>query len=513
MRKGNMLVYTINLLRANARVFLSFYFGLQYLKGLKRSQKLAFLFAKCIITSSFMKNKNKTKKPASPYLLVLLSFVGVILLGSVLLTLPFAHKDGQWGQYMDSLFIATSATCVTGLSTYANGIGPELTFFGQIVVLLMIQIGGLGFITIFTFFISLFQKKLQFKDRLFLSQAVNSNTIAGVSKFVKRVIGIVLVIEIMGFLLGLPIFLSVPDYSVPEALWVSFFTSVSAFNNAGFDVFGAYSLIRIAENPIIYGLPTWAYYYLCSYIMILIVLGGISFITIIDVIILRQKPRQWNSFVKIVLITTGILLVSGFVSFCLTDVLSGNINSFEAVFQSVTLRTAGFANFNQNDLSVAGKTISCLFMFIGGSPISTAGGIKTTTIFIIILCLIRFLQGKSITAFKREYTRTSILKAMSLVFLSLLAVVIGFIVISSLESGKELATSENVIFEVFSAFGTVGLTTGLTPSLEIGSKIVLIILMFFGRLGPITLFQLFQSEIDGQENIHFKHVQSDVIIG
>lgn len=460
-----------------------------------------------------MKNKTNNKKISSPYLLVILSFIGVILFGSVLLTLPFAHKDGQWGQYMDSLFIATSATCVTGLSTYANGLGGELTLFGQAVVMVMIQIGGLGFITIFTFFISLFQKKLQFKDRLFLSQAVNSNTIAGVSKFVKRVIFIVLITETLGFLLGLPVFLNVESYSTGEALWASAFTSISAFNNAGFDIFGAYSLIRIAENPIIYNLPTWAYYYLCSYIMMLIILGGISFITIIDLVILRKKPKQWNSFVKIVLMTTGILLVSGFVIFTFTDVISGNIDTFEAAFQSVTLRTAGFANFDENNLSLAGKVISCLFMFIGGSPISTAGGIKTTTVFIIILCLVRFLQGKSITAFKREYTRTSILKAMSLVFLSLLTIVVGFILVASFEQGKPLATSENIIFEVFSAFGTVGLSAGLTPALEVGSKITIIILMFFGRLGPITLFQIFQNDLDNEENIHFKRVEADVIIG
>ncbi len=460
-----------------------------------------------------MKNKTNNKKITSPYLLVILSFIGVILFGSVLLTLPFAHKDGQWGQYMDSLFIATSATCVTGLSTYANGLGGELTLFGQVVVMVMIQIGGLGFITIFTFFISLFQKKLQFKDRLFLSQAVNSNTIAGVSKFVKRVIFIVLITETLGFLLGLPVFLNVESYSTGEALWASAFTSISAFNNAGFDIFGAYSLIRIAENPIIYNLPTWAYYYLCSYIMMLIILGGISFITIIDLVILRKKPKQWNSFVKIVLMTTGILLVSGFVIFTFTDVISGNIDTFEAAFQSVTLRTAGFANFDENNLSLAGKVISCLFMFIGGSPISTAGGIKTTTVFIIILCLVRFLQGKSITAFKREYTRTSILKAMSLVFLSLLTIVVGFILVASFEQGKPLATSENIIFEVFSAFGTVGLSSGLTPALEVGSKITIIILMFFGRLGPITLFQIFQNDLDNEENIHFKRVEADVIIG
>ena len=453
------------------------------------------------------------KKSLSPYLMVILSFVGVIFLGAMLLTFPFAHKDNQWGQFIDSLFIATSATCVTGLCTYSAGIGGEVNYFGQAVVLVMIQIGGLGFITIFTFIVSLFQKKLQFKDRLFLSQAVNSNTIAGVSKFVKRVIGIVITFETLGFLLGLPVFLSIPEYSTGEAIWTSLFTSVSAFNNAGFDIFGNLSLIRDASNPIIYNMPTWAYYYMCWYIMGLIVMGGISFITIIDLVILRKKPRQWSSFVRIVLLTTVILLVTGFISFMLTDMINGTVDAFDCLFQSVTLRTAGFAVFDQNTLSNAGKTISCLFMFIGGSPISTAGGIKTTTIFIIILCLVRFLQGKSIHAFKREYSKTSILKATSLVFLSIFIIVIAFISISSIERDLPLATTENIFFEIFSAFGTVGLTTGLTPDLQMGSKIILILLMFFGRLGPITLFQLFQVKMDGEENIHYQRVETDVIIG
>ena len=468
-------------------------------------------------------NKNtRNRKGASPYLLVVLSFLGIILLGSLLLTLPFSHLDGQWGNYMDSLFISTSATCVTGLSTYAKGIGGELTLFGQAVVLVMIQIGGLGFITVLTFIMSLFMKKMQFKDRLLLSKAVNSDSVAGVRKFVRRIIGIVLTCEIFGFLLGLPVFLNVESYTVGEALWASAFTSVSAFNNAGFDIFGANSLLRIAENPIVYNLPTWAYYYMCSYIMILIALGGISFITIIEVIIRRRKPRQWSAFVKIVLLTTFAVFVTSLLTFTFTDCIQGRIDTFEVFFQSVTLRTAGFANFDQNNLSIAGKSLSCLFMFIGGSPISTAGGIKTTTIFMIVLCIVRFLEGKKIVAFKREYSRSSILKAMSLVFLSIIILLISFVTVASFENGKSIysgeeviyaATTENVVFEVFSAFGTVGLSTGLTPHLEVGSKIVLILLMFFGRLGPITLFQIFQDDIEGEENVHFKRVVTDVIIG
>lgn len=460
-----------------------------------------------------MKSERKTKtKQISPYLLVILSFIGVILLGSFLLTLPFAHKNGNWGNYMDALFHATSATCVTGLSTYSLGIGGELTFFGQIVMLIMIQIGGLGFITILTFFVSLIQKKIQFKDRYMLAQAVNSTSIADVTKFVRRVIIIVATAEILGFALGLPVFLNVPGYSVPKAIWASVFTSISAFNNAGFDIFGGTSLIQ-GMGTIVDTMPRWAYYYMQGYIMILIVMGGLSFLTIIELTFQRKKAKQLSSFTRITLLMTGSLIVFGFGILMLTDGISGNITPYQALFQSVTTRTAGFASFDQSTLSPAGKTVSCVLMFIGGSPISTAGGIKTTTIFVLILCFVRFLQGRKISAFKREFTNSSIIKTMTLVFLSVVVLLVGYICIASFERGNDAATTDAVLYETFSAFGTVGLSESLTTTLSLGSKIVICLLMFFGRLGPITLFQIFQTNIDNEKNTHYREIPTDVIIG
>ncbi len=460
-----------------------------------------------------MKSERKTRsKQVSPYLLVILSFVGVILLGSFLLSLPFAHRDGQWGNYMDALFHATSATCVTGLSTYSLGIGGELTFFGQIVMLVMIQIGGLGFITILTFFVSLIQKKIQFKDRYMLAQAVNSTSIADVGKFVRRVIIIVVTAETLGFALGLPVFLNVPGYTVSKAIWASVFTSISAFNNAGFDIFGGTSLIQ-GMGTIVDTMPQWAYYYMQGYIMILIVMGGLSFLTIIELTFQRKKAKQLSSFTRITLLMTGSLIVFGFGVLMLTDGISGNITPYQALFQSVTTRTAGFASFDQSTLSPAGKTVSCVLMFIGGSPISTAGGIKTTTIFVLILCFIRFLQGRKISAFKREFTNSSIIKTMTLVFLSVVVLLVGYVCIASFERGNNAATTDAVLYETFSAFGTVGLSENLTITLSLGSKIVICILMFFGRLGPITLFQIFQKNIDNEKNTHYREVPTDVIIG
>ena len=460
--------------------------------------------------------KETKSKPVSPYLLVILSFIGVIVFGSFLLTLPWAHQNGQWGRYIDALFTATSATCVTGLCTYANGIGQELTLFGQIVVLIMIKIGGLGFITILTFFVSLIQKKLQFKDRYMLAQAVNSSSVADVGKFVRRVIIIVTSCEVLGFLLGLPVFLNVKQYSTGEAVWASLFTSISAFNNAGFDIFGSSSLIRgdaAFVNPIINSMPEWAYNYMLVYIMVLIVLGGLSFVTIIELTFHHKKVRQLSSFTRITLVMTGTLLVFGFVAFLLTDVTNGNISIVNALFQSVTTRTAGFSTFNQANLSPAGSTISCLLMFIGGSPIGTAGGIKTTTIFILVLCLIRFLQGKRVSAFKREFTNSSIVKTMTVVFLAIVLITLGYITIASFEQGNKAASSDNIFFETFSAFGTVGLSCNLTPTLSVGSKIIICMLMFFGRLGPITLFQIFQIKVDNEKSTHYREVPTDVIIG
>ena len=464
--------------------------------------------------------ERKTRQ-TSPYLLVILSFLGVIIFGAFLLCLPFAHVNHEWGGglehgVLDALFHATSATCVTGLSTYAKGIGGQLTLFGQIVLLVMIQVGGLGFITILTFFASLIQKKMQFKDRYMLAQAVNSTSVADVGRFVRRVFVIVVTVESIGFLLGLPVFLNSPDLTTGEAIWASVFTSISAFNNAGFDIFGALSLIKDPSNPIIYNLPEWAYYYMQCYIMLLIVLGGISFLAIIEICFQRRKIRQLSAFTRISLLMTSILLVLGFALFCLTDVINGNINSFQALFQSVTCRTAGFANFSQSSLSPAGKTVSTILMFIGGSPIGTAGGIKTTTIFIIILCLVRFLQGRNISAFKREFSKTSIIKSMTLMFLGISVIVVGYILIASFEKDNLTnagATAEDYLYETFSAFGTVGLSTGITPTLSIGSKIVLCVLMFFGRLGPITLFQIFQTNMNNEKNTHYREVETDVIIG
>ena len=455
------------------------------------------------------------RKQTNPYLLVILSFVIIIIVGAVLLMMPFSRTANNFGNFLDCLFLATSATCVTGLNSFSQGIGQELTFIGQLIVLLMIQVGGLGFITLLTFFITLFSKKLQFKDRLFLSQMVNSEDVADVVSFVRKIILISASFETLGFLLGLPVFLT-NCKSVPEALWYSLFHSISAYNNAGFDLFGSTSLIRGAGNAFIDALPTWAYYYMCSYIMFLIIAGGISFVVVMD-IFAKRKLRQLRVFTKISLLMTVVLLMTGFVVFLFSEGLASPFNAF---FQSVTCRTAGFAMADQDTLSVLGKAFSCFLMFFGGNPLGTAGGVKTTTLYIIVLAMVCYLTGRKVTSFNRRYSNGVIVKAMSLVLLAVATVFVSFIMIHAFESNLDMVAiglistkSSALIYEVFSAFGTVGVSVGVTPYLSIGSKIVIIVLMFIGRLGPITFFQLLGSKMRFDDQSKYHYVEEDFLIG
>ncbi len=466
------------------------------------------------------------KHSISPYLLVILSFVVVIVVGAFLLAMPFSQKSGQWAfdytsadgsihiTFLDCFFTAVSATCVTGLCTFVEGIGGALTFTGQIIVLLMIQIGGLGFITVLTFVVTLFRSKLQFKNRFFLSQALNATNFASVVLFVRKIIVISFLCELIGFFLGLPVALILYPDNVSHALWSSLFTSVSAFNNAGFDIFGSTSLIAAPGTMMAQLKDTaeWAYYYYLSYIMVLIVLGGISFMVIIELFSFKKTPKQWSPFTKIVLTTTAFFLLFGFGLFVISDIIvENNISFFDAAFQSVTCRTAGFATFDQSTLSTAGTTISCILMFVGGSPLSTAGGIKTTTIFIIAIAVASHLRGKRVVAFNRIYSENTVLKGMTLLVIAVLTVIIAFMFVSLFEEGNPYADTSSVFFETFSAFGTVGLSANLTPTLSVGSKITLCIMMFAGRLGPMTFFQVFRSNTE--ELGHYQYIEADFLIG
>ena len=453
-------------------------------------------------------DRKRFKIKLNPYILVIISFLVVILLGAFMLCMPWANKyntwiwnysvDGHSVTFLDCLFVAVSATCVTGLTTFPQAIVDTLTFGGQLTLLAMIQIGGLGFITISTFLITLFRSKLEFRNRYFISQMVNSTSFADVVKFVRKIIVISFSFEIIGTILCLPVFLTMYSNNPAMGVWVSVFHSVSSFNNAGFD--------------------------LCIITMILIIAGGISFMVIVDIFHFKRKPSQWRVFTKITLLTTSILLVGGILIFSLTDAIKAgnNMTFLDVVFESVTCRTAGFSTYAQSDLSSAGKVAACVLMFIGGSPLSTAGGIKTTTVYMVVLAMISYFRGKKATSFKRTYSNGMIVRAMSLTFMAILVVLIGYVGLCSFgldakyaydDLGLNTPSSMAYGFEVFSAMGTVGLGIGIEPYLSVGSKIVLCFIMFAGRIGPITFLQVFQANMDKEDRLHYAYVEEDFLIG
>ena len=470
------------------------------------------------------------KLKLNPYLLLVLSFLGIVLLGSFLLSMPFVFKgntNNRWcynSTYLDALFTSLAAMSLTGVTTYQNGLKDTLTVGGQIIVLVLIQIGGLGIVTILTFLFTLFRSKLQFKDRLMISQAIAFNNFGEIVKYVRRLIVISAICEVVGFGLGVPVFYALFPNDWGHIIYYSLFHSVSAFNNTGFDLFSvnsaSYSLVNgliVSETQMI-GLDNWLYYYFAIYITVLSLLGGISFLVIIDIFTGRRPPRRWSSFTKIVLVSTGVLVVGMSFLLFLSEGFKGegSMTLFQSFFQVLNCRTAGFTIYDQNNLTISGKIICCLMMFIGGSPLSTSGGVKITTMFIIIVSIVSYFRGRRLAPFKRRFSESIIAKSMSLVYIVVFLLSFSFIAIVSLEGKNHTVDNDltvSYLYEVFSCFGNVGFYTGLESQLTIGSKLIMCLLMLVGHLGPITFFQIFQNNLDKKANVHYSFVEEDFLIG
>ncbi len=460
------------------------------------------------------------RKNRSPYGLVLISFAAIILVGTVLLWLPWsnlpveamsggsnlAHEatpwDFDWGtRLINSFFSATSAVCVTGLSPYAS-IAAQLTLFGKIVMMVLISLGGLGFISVFTFIVTAVGGHLGFIDRFIIKEALSLDSIHGIIRFVRKMLLITLTFEVFGALVYAAVF--VPRFGWSDGILFSVFHSISAFNNAGFDLFGSTSFVAFANDPII-NINT----------MMLIIFGGLGFPVIIE--LLRFKRiRNLSVYTKIVLFTTAVLIVGGAIVLYGVEFGVSNLSIWQALFTSVTARTAGFSTVDMNTISLAGRLIICVLMFIGASPLSTGGGIKTTTGFIVFLTIYSFIRGKHPHAFKRTFSNSTIVKATSLTAIALVAVLLGFVVIERLEINRvELAAYDSTafVFEAFSAFCTVGLSQGVTPLLTVGSKIVLILLMFLGRVGPMTTIAMFSDAMTRENKKPFAYIEENLPIG
>lgn len=426
----------------------------------------------------------KKKFSLSTTQMIMLSFLVVILLGSLPLSLPISSADGDAVPYLDALFTATTATCVTGLVTL-----PTVTtwsVFGQAVILVLIQVGGLGVITIMSALMILLHKRMGIGDRLLLQDAFNLNSLSGIVRFVKRVLLGTFLVEGIGALLYMIVF--VPEFG-SRGIWISVFTSISAFCNAGIDIIAENSLCNYATNPLVNTVTS-----------LLIILGGIGYIVWWDVMGLGKRTagkkhsgfRNLSLHSKIAIVTTLILIFGGGILIFLFEynnpLTIGNLSVFDkiqvSVFQSVTTRTAGFVTVPQQDLTNASSILCLLLMFIGGSPVGTAGGIKTVTIAILLVSALATIQNKQdVSLFNRNISKQAVNKAVAVTMMSFAIMFTSTILLSAVSDADAL----DVLFETVSATATVGLTRDLTPYLNEAGKMIIIGTMYLGRVGPISL--------------------------
>ncbi|MGN0370536.1 MAG: TrkH family potassium uptake protein [Butyrivibrio sp.] len=425
-----------------------------------------------------MDNQLRKKSHFSQTRFLVVGFLLIITIGSLLLMTPIASSDHTVTPFLDCLFTSVSATCVTGL--VVTDTFTQWSMFGQLVILCMIQIGGLGFITIGVMFSLILRQRIGLKMRGLLQESVNTVQIGGVIRLAKKILKGTLIIEGAGALI-LSIRFSF-DFGVPRGIYYGVFHSVSAFCNAGFDLFGINSpyesLTSYAGDPVVN-----------IVIPALVIIGGIGFMVWDDITINKLNFRKYHLHTKVVLITTAFLLVSGTILFYIVEynnTMQG-MNVAERImasfFSSVTARTAGFNTIDTAQLLPASKLLTIVLMFIGGSPGSTAGGIKTTTIFVLIISLWASINNKPKTAvFRRRFEDDAIRKASTVFMLNLLLAVSAVFIILACNR----LPFDDIIFEVFSAIGTVGMSTGITRELNTVSRIVIMILMFCGRVGSLS---------------------------
>lgn len=439
---------------------------------------------------------------------ILLSFLLAILVGSALLAMPVSSADGAAVPYIDALFTATTAICVTGLVTVPTF--STWSLFGQIVILFLIQIGGLGVVTIVSALMIGLHRRIGIKNRMLIQDAFNLNTLSGMVKFIRKVIVGTLVIEGIGALFYMTVF--VPEFGV-RGIWISVFNAVSAFCNAGMDVISEDSLYSYVHNPTINIVTS-----------LLIVLGGIGYIVWWDIMgvlknIRRQKLKCFTNLTlhsKIALSVTGILILVGTASIFAFEynnpLTMGSFSLLEKIqaslFQSVTTRTAGFATIPQENLTNASAIISLLLMFIGGSPVGTAGGIKTVTFAVLITSAFATMKSHSeAELFHRTVPKHAVSKAVAVVSMAFLILFTATLLLSAVTDADAL----DVVYETVSAAATVGLTRSLTSELNLWGRIIIIITMYLGRVGPISLMIALNTKKETKNII--KNPTEDISVG
>ena len=443
-------------------------------------------------------------KQLSATKVVALTFGAIILLGALLLATPAAARDGVSCGFPPALFTATSATCVTGLVLYDTW--TQWSGFGQTVIICLIEIGGLGFMSVATLFVFFLRRKVSLKQRLVIARALSTSDMEGVVRLQKTVILGSLSLEGLGALILTAHFW--PEYGFWTALRWGVFHSISAFCNAGFDILGCItpgvSLMEFNSDPV-----------LLLTLGALVTLGGLGFLVWEEV----AEKRRWKAFsvyTKLVLLATLVLLLAGWGLICLLEwnnpgtlgTMSTGDKLLNGLFQSITLRTAGFAAIDQALLTDGGKAVSMVFMLIGGSSGSTAGGLKTVTFVVLALFIAARARGRSsVCVFKRTIPESQVLDAMTIAFLMVALSMFGGIFISATSP----VSFTDGLYESVSALATVGVTAGATTSLSIGGQILMILYMYFGRVGLLTISLGFLMGDKAQER--FRYAQTNLLIG
>lgn len=440
--------------------------------------------------------------------IIMLSFLSVIILGSLLLSLPISSANRTAVPYLDALFTATTATCVTGLVTLPTF--STWSAFGQIVILFLIQIGGLGVITIMSVLMILLHKRMGINHRLLLQDAFNLNSLAGIIQFVKKVVFGSFLVEAIGALLYMFVF--IPEFGL-RGIWISVFTSISAFCNAGIDIIAENSLCNYSTHPLINVVTC-----------MLIILGGIGYIVWWDVLHVikgtsqrkRHLFRHLTLHSKIVITSTIILIATGAaLIFCFEYNNPLTLQPLPwydklqlSLFQSVTTRTAGFATIPQENLTNSSSLLCLILMFIGGSPVGTAGGIKTVTVVVLFMTMLASIQNKNeVDIFNRTISKQAISKAVAVTSMSLIIMFTSTLLLSLVTNADVL----DILYETVSATATVGLTRNLTPFLNAAGKFVIICTMYLGRVGPLSFALALNS--NKQNNNIIKNPTEEISVG
>lgn len=428
-----------------------------------------------------------------------LGFFIVILIGGIILSLPISSAKGEPTNFIDAVFTSTSAVCVTGLITLDTG--THWNIFGQTIIMILIEIGGLGFMSFTTLAAIILGKKITLRERLILQDAMNAFNIQGLVKMVQYILIFTISTQLIGALIFSTQF--VPEFGLGRGIFLSVFHSISAFCNAGFDLFGN-SLMNYNSNLIVI-LGASA----------LIIVGGLGFAVWMELLNLR-KVRKLSLHSKVVILMTITLLFGGAILMFIFENKNPQtmaqmsmwdkiLNSF---FASVTPRTAGFNSIATDGMTTAGQFLTVILMFVGGSPGSTAGGVKTTTIGVLIVAVICVIRGKEdVQVFNRRFTKDLVYKAITLFFIGATLVITVTMILSYTEPGQSFMT---LIYETTSAFATVGLTLGFTPKLSEVGKILIMLMMYLGRVGPLTVVLALTRN---KTNTGIKYPEGKILIG